>query len=366
MNRREMEILAECLEAMEAGASVDDCLRRYPGHRSPDELLQTVQFVRRNAVHTPSPGFRKNGRQELLQSLPPRAAAEKAQPVRRAPAVGGLMRRAAAALMVAIMLVVSFGTAGTVYASGQALPGDVLYPVKLMIEDARLLTVSGEKEVFLNLLFLEKRTEEARDLIEAGQSGDLYLLEESYLATLERATSSMEQSARDHPAESRALIHQGEQAVQARSAELAGLLELVPPEAKPAIERALSATNNSRDTIRALLVDHKPGENPSQPDPDFPEAEPSGPPEGAPGKPDDVGPPEGSPGKPDDTGPPEWAPGKPDDTGPPEWAPGRPDDTGPPEWAPGKPDDVGPPEGAPGRPDGYGPPGRPDSPGRKP
>ncbi len=353
MKRREQEILAECLEAMEAGASADDCLRRYPGDRSIHELLHTAQFVRRNAVHTPSPAFRKNGRQELLQSLPPRLTAEKAQPVRRTPGVPGLVRRAAVALTVVVMLVVSLGTAGTVYASGEALPGDVLYPVKLMIEDARLLTVSGEKEVFLNLLFLEKRTAEARDLIEAGQSADLYLLEESYLSTLERTTSSMEQAARDNPAESRGLIHQGEQALQARSAELARLLERIPTEAKPAIERALSASNESQRTIRSLLSEDKPGEGPSQSDSDFPAADPSGPPESPPGKPDDAGPPDSPPGKPDDAGPPDSPPG-------------RPDDAGPSDSPPGKPDDVGPPERAPGRPDEYGPPGRPDNPGRKP
>lgn len=73
-----------------------------------------------------------------------------------------------AVILPAVLIVAISGTGiGGAYASQSALPGDLLYPVKLASEKVQLALASGEsKKAELHLKFSQKRLEEAEKLAE--------------------------------------------------------------------------------------------------------------------------------------------------------------------------------------------------------
>lgn len=91
-------------------------------------------------------------------------------------------RRFAMSWIIIITTLLSLVTgAGTVYASGSSLPGDVLYPVKNWSEDFRLrLAADEDKEFALQMQFMDMRMQELGELIDRGRTGDLDNLQLRY------------------------------------------------------------------------------------------------------------------------------------------------------------------------------------------
>lgn len=76
-------------------------------------------------------------------------------------------------ILIVTTLVSLFGGAGAVYAADDAVPGDILYPVKTLVEDARLLLADEEADVDLLLEFLDERLAEIGILLDEGDLEDL-------------------------------------------------------------------------------------------------------------------------------------------------------------------------------------------------
>ena len=75
-------------------------------------------------------------------------------------------------MILPILIIVSLlgGGAGATYASQSSLPGEVLYPVKLVTERAQVaLTVDDAREAALHLKFSSKRLEEVEELAHEGK-----------------------------------------------------------------------------------------------------------------------------------------------------------------------------------------------------
>jgi hypothetical protein len=152
------EAFDNCLNALAAGASLDDCLAHYPALR--DELRSlikvagTAQAMGASAT-VPQPAemssrakFLAGGAQLRPASLPRRAGW---WPVPRA------------AVALAVLVFVVAGTGGVVAASAQSLPGDVLYGVKRTVEQTQLLfTLDEDSRSQLQGEFDERRVVEAQ------------------------------------------------------------------------------------------------------------------------------------------------------------------------------------------------------------
>lgn len=75
-------------------------------------------------------------------------------------------------MILPLLIIVSLlgGGAGATYASQSSLPGEVLYPVKLVTERAQVaLTVDDAREAALHLKFSSKRLEEVEELAHEGK-----------------------------------------------------------------------------------------------------------------------------------------------------------------------------------------------------
>lgn len=178
MERRKAERFAELLEAAEGGP------RRHNRTSNDDELTSMVKLGEsmqglndeQAAATAPDPGFQSQLRQRLMavasvegigataepEPVPDKAQAKPAvQPIHLArDFLGG--RRVAVA---AAILVGALGVSGVSSASGAAVPGDTLYPIKRSTEQAQLAFAGSDVERGeLHLEFAASRLAEASNL----------------------------------------------------------------------------------------------------------------------------------------------------------------------------------------------------------
>jgi len=255
-----------------------------------------------------------------------------------------------------LALAVSFGGAGaTVYAAQAALPGDVLYPVKIGLEDAQMALSSNEgTHAQLRVEFAERRMEETIALIAQGRYEDVHAAADRLESNAHQATEAFGAVAQVDPDYARTLVESLDTGLARHAQVLSNLLVALPDEARPAILRAVQVCDASRQRTRDRIRLHWPTEQPDDGPPGPPDGVPLGPPEGvAPGPPDGVplGPPDdGLPGPPDGV-----PPGPPDDglPGPPDGVPPGPPNDG--LQAPPDPASQAPPDEAPQSPSHHGP-----------
>lgn len=119
------KVLAECLRELERGASsVDECLRRYPGHALQLEpVLLTAAYLQHGREARPSAAFKARVRAKLTQGM-------QTHPQKTISFDFMFMRPAASLLVIVLAFVIT----GTAYAQS-ALPGDTFYAWKLASEN---------------------------------------------------------------------------------------------------------------------------------------------------------------------------------------------------------------------------------------
>ncbi len=212
------DILAQCLDDMRHGrATLAECLARYPEQRAELEpLLRAALWVSQADAARPDPAFRAAAKTRLLNRI--RAEQTRSRAVSPGPisVTSGFLhrlwgwtrkfqpqqprRRSAmiwALVLAAIALVAGGG--GVAYASTDALPDDVLYPVKLAVEEAQLLFADAEEDVQLHLEFAQRRLEEAQVMAQQGQTYGLERALANYEAHLQAALRLAQQVGQADP-----------------------------------------------------------------------------------------------------------------------------------------------------------------------
>ncbi|MDE2900826.1 MAG: DUF5667 domain-containing protein [Chloroflexota bacterium] len=164
---RVTEALNDCLELIERGSTLEECLERYPD--IPDELapllsmaLETQQTA--GSVH-PSPEAQRAGLGAITEAW----AAMEERRRRRERGPWRLLRRSWV-LAAVVLLVLLFGGWTTATAAQDSVPGDTLYPVKQTQERVMLVVVftrGGKADLHARLA--EERTEEVVKLAEMGR-----------------------------------------------------------------------------------------------------------------------------------------------------------------------------------------------------
>jgi hypothetical protein len=178
-------ILASCLDALEQGQSLEECVGRHPDQRlTLIELLPVAQTLRSAPAVMPSLDFRLDARQHLLASLPPRL------PVRHTRRAAWFAKRVTLLRVTVMLLLMVVLATSVVTASAQALPNDVLYPVKRTIEQARLaLAADGAHSGELRLAFAAERLKEVERLIEAGRGSEAAVAIDDFTDQIESVVS---------------------------------------------------------------------------------------------------------------------------------------------------------------------------------
>ena len=247
-------ILQDCLELIRQGASVVECLARYPEKAEElDPLLRTALSARGQLTPgMPSPA-RARVRASVLaewdrRHLPkPRSW--------RLPVF--LPRWAAVAASVVVVMVLS-GT-GTVLASTNSVPGDPLYAVKQLREDVQLwFTWSSEAKVDIYTRLVQQRAEELRKLASAGRAGSASIAVarlQSHVDDINQLAKANMESPTDgqSPASSRLLkkLQESVQAQQSAADIIQQMLDEAPAEVRAGLLGALEAIEEARNRVRA-------------------------------------------------------------------------------------------------------------------
>ena len=156
-SKRFNEIFEECLERVFNGEPLEECVSRFP--EQADELrslLETAIAARRAAAVEPSPEFRERVRQQLLNTMREKSPAKVEK---RSRFTWNWQPRWAVAVAAVLTLLVAGSS--TVLASNNSMPGQPLYLVKQVSEQARLaltFSPSAKAEVYSGLA--ERRVSE--------------------------------------------------------------------------------------------------------------------------------------------------------------------------------------------------------------
>ncbi len=144
----------------------------------------------------------------------------------------------------AILVMVVVG--GVVQAATAALPGDGVYPVKLLVEQAQLMTTVDEsRSLDLRLQFLQRRLEEITLLAESGRTAEIPEAVVRLQGEVEQTISTVPQ---ERLATARSPI------VDSGLEALIALRDQSPTELEPTFSSAIEATRVLRS--RMLLVGH--------------------------------------------------------------------------------------------------------------
>jgi Domain of unknown function (DUF5667)/Domain of unknown function (DUF5666) len=164
-----LEAFEDCLARLQSGASLEQVLALYPDWRQElRPMLLAAQAARQAGanVRVPRAGMARS-RAKFLQKAN-HMAAGRSRPAAHLP----VWRLALVSLVV--VLVLASGMVTTVAVSAQALPGDVLYPLKIATEQTRLLlTRSTVQRLELEQSFDRERVTEVDTLIHQASSQDV-------------------------------------------------------------------------------------------------------------------------------------------------------------------------------------------------
>ncbi len=189
-------ILDDCIDELRKGGSVESILAKYPEYKSElKPLLELVQAMEQ----LPKPEPSADAVSAALVGIGEEIAL--LHPVefpglkkKRRSIFGKLFQqpRLAWTLSAALALVLMFVGISTV--SANSVPGDILYPLKLVTEKVSfLLAFSSERKAELRLTFSEQRTKEIRQVLQQSDKLDERLLN----AMLKEAQSALEETPND-------------------------------------------------------------------------------------------------------------------------------------------------------------------------
>ena len=265
MEDRIQEVLQRCLEELEKGRSLDQCLAQYPeeaGRLEP--LLQTALSVR-----SLSPLAVPETTQARLRNRVMAEWDRRQQPRRPRLRLPFLIPRWAT--VAAAVLVVALSGVSTVAAAGSAVPGDLLYSVKEFREEAQLwFARSSEAKVEIYTKLVKERAEEVRKL--AAQEEDRSKAISQALDRLDRHLAALDAVVEDNlrreqaaPAvvdsgflEALGRVVEGQDSARVTLKETLGQ---APEDAQPGLGAALEAIQQAQERVRAALESALPSDS---------------------------------------------------------------------------------------------------------
>jgi len=250
MAGRREQALQECLELLRQGLTLEECLARYPEDAAELEpLLRTAQVARSRL----SLGIPRTMRSRIRARVMAEWNREHAQRQQRWRFPVLVPRWAVVTVCVVLAFLLS--GAGTVMAARDTVPGDLLYPVKMVTEKTRMaFTFSDLARAELYIDLAEQRVDEIRKLVERGEPENITKLATRVVAHLEMA-GQVAAIGDEGIAELKAHL---ERSATVQLANLEQILVAAPEEAKPAVESALATSGEGYGMVMEAVASGAP------------------------------------------------------------------------------------------------------------
>jgi hypothetical protein len=225
--------LAQFLEAVESGEeTAAGYFAQHPQDKAEiSDLLDVIDKIQRFPTPAPEKRFRYKARSRILTALIDQKPVTFEERIRHIwhTTKSFYTRRPAMSIVLIVALVLSLFGGGTAYASQGSIPGELLYSLKLNIEEFRLGLTSEEGKADLYLQFANERVEEVKALIDQGSYDEIGTAMRGFESKAEAIRQAMSESDGDPLA-----VH-----IEV----LTGLLDKVPYQAQEAIKHAIEASS---------------------------------------------------------------------------------------------------------------------------
>ncbi|MEW6456425.1 MAG: DUF5667 domain-containing protein [Acidobacteriota bacterium] len=188
--KEDLEIILEkCIEELQQGKRIEDCLKRYLQFSSElKPLLEMVQIIEK----TPKPESNPEALYYTLVKVGEIAGEKLVKQKERTKKINWLLfphpllLRAVIGFFVLILI-----SWGAIAISANTTPGEILYPIKIATEKVKFfLTFDSEKKAELRLTFSDERLREMTHLLQRSGTLDIELLK----AMLDEAKMALEES----------------------------------------------------------------------------------------------------------------------------------------------------------------------------
>src|SRR5574341_2009139 len=218
------DLLAKCLERMEAGASLEACLADFPKQAAElAPLLRMTQQMKPLTNVGPHPTFARSARLHLENQLVTSGKVVTFKRLNRHTSQEPKLlpqRRFSMSMLqffIAAVLALAATTGGAAYAANASSPGDVLYGLDLAMENVQLnLAPDVSSKVQLRLEFASERLAEAQatfsenDVADGLEAMNEYGAEISAIAQLIGSSDGADQEALASLLEARSEEHTSE------------------------------------------------------------------------------------------------------------------------------------------------------------
>lgn len=267
-------ILDQCVSALQDGSrTVEDCLALYPERRQELEpLLRLALRLQAARFLQAPPGFRAAAglRLQKLALSQPQARRDasnrrgflngsrsnhrlgRSRPAAQVTPAARLRSILRIVLLVLALLVAT--GAGTTLAAAQAIPGDMLYPVKRARESVQLTLSQDEaNDARLHLAFADERLEEAAALLQQNRPTQLDQALAGYNENIQAELAIFNPGTRLSPAQQSDLAGQLMADAARHETRLEAILAQAPPSLLSSLEAALTVSRQARSQAAEII-----------------------------------------------------------------------------------------------------------------
>lgn len=259
------ELLQTCLESIAAGYdTIDSVLARYP--QMADELRPALEAASwlslRSDLLDPRPGFVAASRARLFEQLQREQAARQiTRPEKPASAwhrlLGTFFRPRWAyrlALGMFLLIVLTIVTGSGLVAASEALPGEVLYPVKLAYEKVQLsASLSTANDANLHIEFAQRRLAEIQKSVEEGRSEPVTAAVEDMQWQVGQTIKLLENAAISDPVKAHEVALDLQTVLNKEKAALRDLVGKTPAQTSHALENAARVSEQGLLAVQGIL-----------------------------------------------------------------------------------------------------------------
>lgn len=209
-----------------------------------EHLAALADRLRRTPHPVVSDAFRRNARIRILNQI--RTGNVNAAPVVQPADFKMRLTMLLRNVLFATAILVGFLFFGEVvsYSAKTALPGDLLYPAKLGLENVQDLIASNEQEVILQTRFASNRLAEIQILIAEERYEEIDAAVEAFEHHIDRAVTALAAVAREDGSATYPILVRMEKDLQFYSQTLSDLRTFVPEPTRAALSRAITASQS--------------------------------------------------------------------------------------------------------------------------
>lgn len=261
MSKNLIDLLRDGLLHLRIGGTVQEYLERpelneVPGDRLSElrSLLETAATITSlRGIPVPSPKATAANRARFLSAA---AALHESRPGWRSIVRWTMwprLLRTAVSVSLILALLLGAGT-GMVRVAASSLPGSALYPIKLAVEDARLMLAVGElRRAELYLRYANERTDEMLRLSAAGQPVN-QAVTDRFALQLEGAVAAASSAARSEPGAAMGILEEVIKTASVQHSTLTEACEMASETVQPALNAGAAAAQHAGQVAQQELA----------------------------------------------------------------------------------------------------------------